>query len=242
MAVYLLTGASRGIGLEVAHQLSNLPDSTVITLVRSVSDNLYKLCQTQKNIHVILCDISSAESLARLGASLAKVLYGGVTITHVINNAAVSVGTDSKALKLSAEDLSKCINTNVLGPAKIVETTLPVLAPDALIVNISSGIGSLQLVSDGTIPNGVTAYSISKTALNMLTVHQAQELKGRARVVCLDPGHVKTDMGGDKAIVDVADSAKGILAVLKSLEGVKTVDMQSGRARFYNFRGEEVPW
>ncbi|KAF2663017.1 NAD(P)-binding protein [Lophiostoma macrostomum CBS 122681] len=245
MAIFFLTGAARGIGLELARQLSAFPNSILIALVRTVSDQLKDLQSQRTNIHILKCDITSPQLIAEISDALPTFLGPSGKISHVINNAAVLGDPDSEPLTLSSTTLLENINANVLGPAKIVEATLPFLAPNALIVNFSSGIGSLKLVSDGTIASTATAYSISKSALNMLTVHQAQHLKGRHRVVCLDPGHVKTRMGGSAASVDVGDSAKGIIDVLNLLDAGDlggSKDCESGRARFYNFRGEEVPW
>lgn len=242
MSTYLITGASRGIGLELVHQLSSHPTNTVIATVRSLSRDLLNLQEQAPNVRVLTCDVSSVDSIASLGTWLPTVLPPGTQITHLINNAAVLAHPDVKAVSMTADALAENITTNVLGPAKVVEAVLPFLAPGALIINTTSGIASLQLVSDGTIPSCIAAYSISKCALNMLTVHQAQELKGRCRVVCLDPGHVKTRMGGDKASVEIGDSVKGILAKAEELGRDEEGDMERGRARFVNFRGEEVPW
>jgi NAD(P)-dependent dehydrogenase (short-subunit alcohol dehydrogenase family) len=104
--------------------------------------------------------------------------------------------------------------TNVLGPARTLQALLPLLAPDAVVANISSGIGSLTMLSDGRIPAKAAPYSLSKAALNMLTVHQARQLREEGSgvvVVAIDPGHVKTEMGGPEAVVEVADSARGVL-------------------------------
>lgn len=143
---------------------------------------------------------------------------------------------------LSASAFNENITTNVLGPAKVIEAALSYFTPnDGIIVNITSGIASLRLVSNGTIPANVAAYSISKSALNMLTVHVAQALRGKARVVCLDPGHVKTRIGGDKAVVEIEDSAQSLIRVIESLSQDEHGDKEKDRERFLNFRGQEVP-
>jgi len=71
--------------------------------------------------------------------------------------------------------------------------------------------------------------NISKTALNMLTVHQSKQLEGKVIVVCVDPGHLKTVMGGRKAVLEVEGSAKGLLTLLAVL---KFED--NGRLLLYN--------
>jgi NAD(P)-dependent dehydrogenase (short-subunit alcohol dehydrogenase family) len=84
----------------------------------------------------------------------------------------------------------------MIGPALIIQSLSPYLAPRAKIANISSGVGSKAMLSDERIPPHITSYSIRKAALNMLAVHQAYDLKNRATVICVDPGHIKTQIGG----------------------------------------------
>jgi NAD(P)-dependent dehydrogenase (short-subunit alcohol dehydrogenase family) len=243
MPVYFITGAARGIGLELARQLSDLPSSTVIAAVRRTSSELSDLQHDRSNIHIVNCDVSSEASVATLSTTIPETLPSR-KIDFLINNAGVVDSPETRGLTVTAAALNTNIGINVLGPAFIVSILAPLLAPNALVVNVSSGIGSLGLVADGTISAGIAAYSISKAALNMLTIHQADALKGVARVACLDPGHVKTRLGGEKAVVEIADSARGIRKVINELkEGeLEKSDRESGRARFFNFRGEEVPW
>ena len=98
--------------------------------------------------------------------------------------------------------------------------------------------GTLALLAAGRIPVEATPYSVSKTALNMLTVHQQAQLRAQGSevvVVAIDPGHVKTEMGGPHAVVEPEDSVKGVLGVLGR------VGAEEG-GRFWAFDGAEVPW
>lgn len=73
----------------------------------------------------------------------------------------------------------------------------------------------------------------------MLTVHQAGELKGKGvKVICMDPGWVKTRMGGEGAVLEPAASIGGMLKVVHGLAGVNL----AGVAKFYAYDGSEVPW
>lgn len=143
------------------------------------------------------------------------------------------------ALTLPWDAVLTHVTNNALGPAKLVEVLLPFLVSDGTgaIINISSGMGSLglQATSSPAIPPHILPYGISKAALNMLTIHQAHELKGKVIVVCFDPGHVKTSMGGDSAPLEIHDSASGILGVV---HGLKADD--SGK--FLHYTGKELPW
>lgn len=242
MSTFFITGAARGIGLALVNQLSSDASTVVIAAVRAISPELQTLHHERKNIHIAICDISSVDSITSLSNTLEQLLPPGCKISHVLNNAAVVAHPEAKATSMTTAALSENITTNVLGPAKVVETLLPFLAPRAVIVNITSGLASLQMVTSGRIPASATAYSISKAALNMLTVHQAQELKGRYRVACLDPGHVKTRLGGDGASVEVHESAVGVITMVRGPDEDKEGDCENGRARFLEFSGREMPW
>lgn len=92
------------------------------------------------------------------------------------------------------------------------------------------------MIGHGRVVPGLSAYIISKAPVNMLTVHQAHQLADRGViVVCIDPGHVKTEKGGPNAVMRVADSAWG---VLKTLEGVTMED----KGKFFVYTGRTLPW
>ncbi|KAL2018096.1 hypothetical protein VTK56DRAFT_1282 [Thermocarpiscus australiensis] len=246
MPVFVVTGARMGIGLEYVRQLAQDASNTVFALVRSLNGDLTALHAIESTcpgtVHILECDMSSAASIAALPA-LIQSATGTTTnttpqINTLINNAAVLHARSETALTLTGAALQAHITTNVLGPALLLQALLPLLAPDARVVNISSGIASLAMVGDGRIAAEIAPYSISKAALNMLTVHQARELKARGSrvvVVAMDPGHVKTEMGGPKAVVEVQDSARGVLRVLEGLG-------EGDSGRFLLYTGEELPW
>lgn len=254
MAVYVITGARTGIGLEYVRQLAPTPSNTVIALVRSLSADLSALRAIQSQnpssqVHILECDVSSPSSIAALPSKLLSLPATNptnrLTIDVLINNAAILHSRTQTALSLTSDALLSHITTNVLGPALLFQTLYPFFSGEsnAKAINITSGIASLALVHDGTINAEITAYSISKAALNMLTVHQArQEVERKERgegkgvvVVCIDPGHVKTEMGGEGATVEVGDSARGVLRVVEGLQ-------EGDQGRFFGYTGDEVPW
>jgi len=230
-----------GIGLGYVRELSKSPSNTVFALVRSLTKgDLTALQEIQAScapgqVRILECDVSSPESVTKLPAQLPS----DTTIDVLINNAAILHG-DENSLTLKPETLHEHIQTNVLGPALVFQTLLPYLSPTAKVVNISSGLGSMQMLLDGRINADRTAYSVSKAALNMLTVHQAKQVKTVAGkegviVVCVDPGWVKTEMGGPNAVLRVEDSVQG---VLKVIEGLRIED--SGG--FFLYRGDKLDW
>lgn len=104
-------------------------------------------------------------------------------------------------------------------------------------LNLTSGLGSC---GRGIVK--CTSYAISKAALNMLSVHQAGDLAQKGvRVVCMDPGWVKTRMGGEGALIEAEESIGGMLRVVERVREGKDGG-EVGKARFYTYDGSEVPW
>jgi len=191
MATYFLTGANRGIGLEFVRQLSAKPTNTIIAGVRSKSADLSDLeaLNTHSNIHIVECDVSSLDSLSGLEFRVAEILTkSGSNLDFLFNVAGINATSTDTSLTLDPQSLHDHMQTNVLGPAKIVQSLKRYLARGATVMNVSSGLGSLTVATDVT---KCCTYSMSKAALNMLTLHQAKDLKnGGVKVITMDPGWV----------------------------------------------------
>jgi len=239
MPTYIITGANRGLGLEFVRQLSL--SNTIIAGVRSLSADLSDLKALQKplpqNIHILECDTSSITSIAEFVKQIPSVLGEGAKIDYLFNNAGINSVSHETSLSMTQEGIFNDINVNVLGPAKMVEFLFKVklLGKGSIVMNMTSGLGSVAR-SREMEPTKCTTYSISKGAVNMLTVHQAYDL-GRqgVRVICMDPGWVKTDMGGEGAVLEKEESIGGVLKTVHGLgEGV------TGKAFVYS--GEEMQW
>lgn len=241
MPTYIITGSNRGLGLEFVRQLTTTTPSpnTVIACVRSLDTDLSKLkALTSKSsngstINIRECDTSSVKSIRAFADGLPE----DVKVDVVLNNAGINTVPAQDSLNLDAEDMHKHLDTNVIGPAEMTKVLLPRLGKGSIIVNMTSGLGSFgrEIVNDAK-----TTYSISKAALNMLSAHQASNLKGRGiKVIAIDPGWVKTDMGGQAAVLEQEESISG---VLKVVEKVKADDGHVGKARFYEYNGQESPW
>ncbi|KAL1837081.1 hypothetical protein VTJ49DRAFT_4309 [Mycothermus thermophilus] len=246
MPVYVVTGARTGIGLEYIRQLSQDAKNIVFALVRDLSSDIAALSAirdaSRAKTYIIECDVSSESSVAALPARLRAAVddSSSLIINTLINNAAVLHSREESALTLSTTALHSHITTNTLGPALVFRALYDagLLVPDAVVANISSGVGSLEMLSDGRIAAAITPYSISKAALNMLTVHQAKQLRAagsRIVVVAIDPGHVKTEMGGPDAVVEIPDSASGVLKVLAGLK-------EEDSGKFLLYTGAELDW
>jgi NAD(P)-dependent dehydrogenase (short-subunit alcohol dehydrogenase family) len=236
MPTYFLTGANRGIGLEFVRQLSSTPSHTIIAGVRSLSADLsdLKALNTNSNIHIIECDVGSLESLSGIEFRVAEILSKtGSNLDFLFNVAGINATSSDTSLTLDPKSMQEHMQTNVMGPAKIVESLQKYLARGATVLNMSSGLGSL------TVATGMTkccTYSMSKAALNMLTLHQAKDLKDAGvKVVCMDPGWVKTRMGGKGAMIEAQVSVESMLEVVNGLK-------EADSGKYYRYDGVIVPW
>ncbi|KAK5128071.1 hypothetical protein LTR85_005188 [Meristemomyces frigidus] len=241
MSVYCITGANRGLGLEFARQIASAsPSKTTLALTRSLSSDLADLNKvSNSNTHILECDTGNLQSIKAFTSSAAKAL-NGKKIDFLINNAGINSAPEQTSLSIGPEDLDEQIRVNVLGPAKTVEYLLAadLLSPDARIVNMTSGLGSMA-VSLSITPRKCATYSISKAALNALTVQQSGDLREKLGegcvVVCMDPGWVKTRMGGEGAVLEAEESIGGILECVHGLG-------EGDNGRFFTYTGKEVPW
>ncbi|KAL1842103.1 hypothetical protein VTJ49DRAFT_5982 [Mycothermus thermophilus] len=240
MPVYCITGTNRGIGLEFVRQLAQSADNTIIAAVRSLSSDLTDLrAAASPSTHILECDTSKVSSIHSFAKAAARVLRDGKKINFLVNNAGVNIASHQSSLSLGPDELHTQISINVIGPAKVVEFLLDagLLSQDVRILNMTSGLGSMQRSSE-IKPRKSAGYSISKAGLNMLTVHQSEDLKPQlpdAVVIAMDPGWVKTRLGGEGATLEATESVGNILAVL---HGLKPEDTGS----FFHHSGDKIPW
>ncbi|KAH7927686.1 NAD(P)-binding protein [Leucogyrophana mollusca] len=234
MAAYtwFLTGASRGIGLETTRQLLQSASNTVFATCRSPATalDLSALASSAGKLHIVQLDVADETSIKKGTAEVLKILDGG-PLDYVINNAAINRGADL-AFNFSPTDLSDTITSNVIGPALVSRYLLPAIEKSSrkVIVNMTSGLAS---IGKNLGPKS-TSYSISKTAVNMLTYKQARERPDLIPFV-IDPGWVKTKMGGAGAILEPHQSVTGILKVITSAT-------PTNAGKFYGYMGNEIPW
>jgi NAD(P)-dependent dehydrogenase (short-subunit alcohol dehydrogenase family) len=190
MLVFVITGANRGLGLEFVRQLSTDSSNTILAATRSLSRDLGSLESLKSNgatLHIIECDTGSQDSIAAFSSQVTSILGGPEKkIDFLLNNAGINATHWQTSLTLTAESLSNHMNVNVMGPAKTVQVLESHLQKGSVVMNMTSGLGSLAYIRTKDLAKSV-AYSISKAALNMLTIHQANNLKGQGVVVvCVD--------------------------------------------------------
>lgn len=188
--IALVTGANRGIGLEVTKQLSE-KGYTVIAGSRDLAKGRKAIKSFGSSVIAKQLDVSDAKSIERLYEEIQKE-YGVLDV--LVNNAAINYDTWHKANNADLNEAHETFETNFFGVWKMTQTFLPLLkkSKHASIVNVSSGAGSLDSMT-GSAPG----YSLSKLALNGLTMMLANELKSNKILVnAICPGWVATDMGG----------------------------------------------
>lgn len=206
--VALVTGANKGLGLEIARQLAE-QGITVVLAARSLEKARSAVADLQSNglnAHPIQLDVTSATDIAALPALIERE-FGGLDI--LVNNAGVNYDFEGE---VTGDTLRRTFEANVIGPYEITRALLPLLkaSPAGRIVNQSSVLGSLRTMVEGHGGAFTTAgYCSSKAALNMLTVVAAVQLKDtHVKVNAVHPGWVQTDMGGKDAPLSVSEGAK----------------------------------
>lgn len=239
----LITGANRGMGLEYARQLLARGDRVLATCRHpGKAFALNALAgENPGRLHVLPLDVADSKSRAALMQELPLVLGGSdeidgsdeavIGIDLLVNNAGV-LPSGERFGHVLATTLDDSFLTNAAGPFLLTQLLAPHLADGARVANMSSQLGSIT----GKDAFRTPSYSISKAALNMATVLLARALAERGIVViALDPGWVRTDMGGDDAGTSAADAVSRLLKVVENA-GVE----HSGR--FVDSDGKPVAW
>lgn len=239
--IALITGANKGIGFETARQLAQR-DVHVILAARHRSKGEEAALRLQGDglsVEALALDVTDASSIASAAREVARA-HGRLDI--LINNAGVGLDQVLEA-PVSGQSLDtwrQTFEVNLFGMIAVTQAFLPLLrqSPAGRIVNLSSILGSLTLHSDPASPIYALkppAYDTSKTAVNAWTVHLAYELRdSRIKVNAAHPGHVKTDMGGSDAPMEISDGARtGVQLALLGEEG------PSGQ---FIHLGQTLPW
>ncbi|OSD04960.1 NAD-P-binding protein [Trametes coccinea BRFM310] len=232
---WLVTGASRGIGLELVRQLLASFDNLVVAACRNPdkATALKGLKGSSKGtLHIIQLDVSDFDSIRAAPKQLEPIL-GETGLDYLINNAGIA--SHDTAFTMDPEEFLQVVRTNAAGPALVSQVCLPFLEKGhrKVILHISSTGGSLQSAV-GVVGARYASYAMSKSALNMLTLKQKAE-RPDLTIITLCPGWVKTDMGGKEAQLEPEESISGILKIVTSV-----TNADSGKYLRYN--GEEIPW
>jgi len=244
--VVVVTGASRGLGLQLVKDFLASKRYRVVATCRSPS-SAHDLQEQQKGsegaLSVVALDVESEASIKKAAEEIAGLVD---RVDLLVNNAGINA--DDITEKLGTVDLGqleRIFRTNVAGPLVVTRTLEPLLLKATLaegprVVNISSLLGSIG----STTAEGSTlypSYRVSKAGLNMLTrlqsIEWANDKKTTGIVIALHPGWVATDMGkraGSPPLTPEQSSA-GMIKVIEALK-------KSDNGRLLVFDGSELPW
>lgn len=219
MATVLVTGASRGIGLQLCKQFAARGDE-VIAVCRETSDGLAEL-----GVRIIDgIDVSSGEAVETLRQEL-----DGLPIDILVNNAGILL-RDTFG-DIDYDEMVEQYRVNTLGPLRVTEALAENLQRGSKVAIVSSRVGSIEDNGSG----GHYGYRASKAAVNMIGTNLKHEFLPRGiAVAILHPGLVATDMTGGSGI-SPADSARGLIERIDDLSLENT-------GGFWHAEGYSLPW
>ena len=216
----MVTGANRGIGLELCRQLKNQGDS-VIGVCRASSTELDRL----GNEVIEDIDVTSDDCIQQLLKKL-----GGRKLDWLVNNSGILVRDNLGSLDFGS--IERQFQVNSVGPLRVALALRDSMKPGGKIFVISSNMGS---IADNT-SGGYYGYRMSKAAVNMGFKSLSIDLEPAGiGVFILHPGWVRTDMGGPQAMISVEESASGLIERMKEFRIDDT-------GTFRHARGHDLAW
>ncbi|CAL1529793.1 unnamed protein product [Lymnaea stagnalis] len=249
----LVTGASRGLGLEFVKQFLKLPVPPKILIAGcrnpNTAESLKNIANANPSVKVIKLDVQKDEDIERASQET-KSIVGDLGLNLLINNAGILDRDTGSLIATTRESLQKHFDVNVTSPIIVVQKFLPLLnqasaliksnelsASKACIVMISAALGSQKLIADGTFAHANwTPYNCSKTALNMATIMISREVRDSGiLVIGLHPGWVRTDMGTDEAPIGPEESIADCLKVISEAR-------EESNGRQLDLKGKVLPF
>ncbi|XP_037306924.1 C-signal isoform X2 [Pungitius pungitius] len=256
----LVTGANRGIGLELVQQLAETTgrDAHIYACCRapegSGAQALRDLTtQYPGKVTIMKLDVSDEDSISAAFQALNKQLGAG-GLNLLINNAAINQpGSPGPLSATGKQDMMQVYETNVVGPFLIAKMFLPLLQRAAemdspqkegdkmscrrsAIINMSTLVSSIEKCPETFAQAQMYSYRASKAALNMVTRCQSEDFKRHnILVTAIHPGWVRTGMGGKEAPLSTQESVHGMLTMMSSLS-----DKDCGM--LLDWQGNGIPW
>ncbi len=240
MKTVLITGANKGIGFETAKQMAKLgyfiymgsrDKARGLDAVKKLKD------EGISNVELIEIDVTNIDSIKRARQELESKIEA---LDVLINNAGISGGPSQRISTVDIENLRRVFETNFFGAVQTTQQFINLLkkSKNPVIVNVSSGLGSLTFQNSTQNPNYkiYDAYSCSKTALNSFTVMLANELKdANFKVNSVSPGYTATDLNHFKGTQTVEQGAKTVVQYA-------TLDGSGPTGKFFYEEKGEIPW
>jgi NAD(P)-dependent dehydrogenase (short-subunit alcohol dehydrogenase family) len=235
----LVTGANKGIGFAIAKGLAEAGMSVWLGSRDRLrgEEAVARLRAQGLDVQLLELDVADEASVRRAAATLAGEI-GALDV--LVNNAGVLVDVTTPPSKVRMEDMKAVFEVNLFGPVRVTQAVLPLLkaAQGARVVMMSSGVGSLTLITDPTsIYSSVNIldYTSSKVALNAVTISFAKELEPLGiKVNAVEPGHVRTDLNGNSGSLTPEEGAA--TAIRMALIGP-----EGPTAGFFSSHGRQ-PW
>lgn len=232
MTITLITGANKGLGYESARRLLAAGHQVY---VGARDRDRGKRAADELGASFVRVDVTDQESVDAAAEEIRE-RHGHLDV--LINNAGITgpfVGTR----ETTVEQMREVYETNVFGVVRVTKTFLPLLerAEHPIVVNVSSGNGSIAIVNDpsrleSTI--GALTYPSSKTALNMVTSQYAKAIP-KIRFNAVDPGYTSTDLNGHNGTQTVRDGTDALVAMA-------TAAPDDTRTSTFTDRDGTVPW
>jgi NAD(P)-dependent dehydrogenase (short-subunit alcohol dehydrogenase family) len=220
MGMVCISGASRGIGLELARQYRDRGEE-VVAACRKATDGLKKL-----GVEVVEgVDVTDEAAVSKLAKAVGK------RQVDVLVNCAGVLSSESLA-DLDFDRMRHQFEVNSLGPLRVTAALRGNFENGSKVAIVTSRMGSIEDNTSG----GRYGYRMSKCAVNMAGRSLAHDLKDEGvAVAILHPGFVRTDMTGHQGLVDPPESAAGLIARIDEL----TLETSGG---FWHANGERLPW
>jgi NAD(P)-dependent dehydrogenase (short-subunit alcohol dehydrogenase family) len=223
----LIIGASRGLGLALTREWLQRGWSVIATVRTQGQSGLREIAGTSNGRlrieHLEMTDVAAVKLL--------REQLSGHELDVLFVNAGVANGPGDRVDQVSTAEFTRIMVTNALSPMRVIETLGELVRPDGTIAVMSSSLGSVALNDRG----GWEVYRASKAALNTLMRSYAARHAGDQRSLALvDPGWVRTEMGGSEASLSIEESIPGIVDAVAA--------RHEPGLRYFNYRGETVPW
>ncbi|KAF8586780.1 NAD(P)-binding protein [Ramaria rubella] len=225
MPSYVVTGASRGLGLEFVHQLSQNPENQVFAIVRN-KETSKSLALSNGNVFILQADIVDHQALKAAAAQVSK--HTGGKLDVLINNAAfiesVNAGLPLTAFEnredVLEKDLRNSFNVNVIGVIHTINAFLPLLRAGTVkkVITISTGIADPEMLEKSGL-YVAAPYGISKAGTNMVVTKYAIQFRDEGLIfLALSPGLVET-LGRERTTEELVEYE----AMIRMFQRVKPI-------------------
>ena len=229
--IALVTGANRGLGLEISRQLASRSVHVVMTAraLERCSAAADGLRTAGLDVSCLPLDVTDSESIR---AAVAAVEQRFDRLDILVNNAAILWGHTTPGLAFPVARIRELMETNAYGPLQMCQAVIPLMQRHnyGRIVNVSSRAGQLASMGSNSV-----GYRMSKTALNVVTRVLASEVREYNILInSMSPGHIRTDMGGPEAPRSVEQGADTAV-------WLATLPDDGPTGQFF-FEREPIPW